>query len=151
MLGRIGSTRAGTALLRATAPGLDRIAARLTGGRRTVTEWVVPTLLLTTTGRRSGQLRSTPLAFVRHGDALAVAASNWGQPHHPGWSENLLADPHATVVVDGRQVDVVARLAAPDERTVLWPRFDTMYAGFAAYRQRADRRAIRIFVLEPER
>lgn len=145
----IGTTRVGARLLRAVAPPLDRLVAGATGGRHAVTELLLPTLLLTTTGRRSGQPRTAPLVYVQHGDALAVAATNWGQKQHPAWSSNLLADPRATAVVDGDAIEVVARPATPHEREVLWPRFDAVYAGFAAYRRRASGRDIRVFLLEP--
>lgn len=148
MLETLGSTRPGAALLRAVAPVVDATALKLTGGRRTVAELIVPTLVLTTVGRHSGLPRSTPLVYVRNRENLAVAATNWGGAHHPAWSDNLLADPHATVTIDGEVVAVVARLATRQERDRLWPRFDAAYAGFPAYRRRARNRDIRVFILE---
>ena len=64
---------------------------------------LVPSLVITTTGRRSGQPRSNPLLYVPDGDAYVVIGSNWGQQHQPGWALNLLAQPAAEVDVKGRR------------------------------------------------
>lgn len=149
LTGRIGSTSWGTTLLRTMAPFLDRIALRLSKGRHTLTEWQLPVLVLHTTGRRTGQPRENPLAYIEDGDAFVVAGSNWGQQHQPAWSENLLAHPDAEIVVKGERRRARARLATEDERARLWPRLDAVYAGFPAYRKRAGDRQIRLFILEP--
>ncbi|GAB3872288.1 hypothetical protein GCM10027610_137470 [Dactylosporangium cerinum] len=75
---------------------LDRWLQRRSKGRIVpINAAGVNTLLLTTTGRRSGQPRSQPLLFVRDGGDFIVIGSNWGQAHHPAWTSNLLADPAA--------------------------------------------------------
>jgi deazaflavin-dependent oxidoreductase (nitroreductase family) len=81
---------------------------------------IFPMLQLTTTGRRSGLPRSTPLVYLAEGDTLIVVASNWGQAHHPDWSANLLDDPHATVEIKGRRRTVTARLATKMEKQELF-------------------------------
>ncbi len=147
---RLSSTTAGARVMRVVLPALDRLAHRLTGGRHTVTELVLPTLVLTATGRRSGLPRTQPLAYVEVDDGWAVAGSNFGQEHHPAWTNNLLADPSATVSIDGgRQVDVVARLLAGEERERTWARFTALAPNYARYEQRVGDREIRVFVLEP--
>ncbi|MFA9431673.1 nitroreductase/quinone reductase family protein [Egicoccus sp. AB-alg2] len=146
---QVGPTRVGTNVFRRVVPLADRLVYALSGGRHTVTGRSLPTLVLHTVGRRSGQPREHPLLYVREGDAYVVAGSNWGQAHHPAWTVNLLADPDAEVAVDGDRHRVVARLATDEERERLWPRFDAAYRGFAVYRERAGDRQIRLFLLEP--
>src|SRR5437899_580153 len=73
---------------------VDKALHRISGGKLDVSRALgLRTVFLTTTGRKSGQPRTVPLLFARHGDAIVVTASNWGQPHHPAWSANLLANP----------------------------------------------------------
>jgi len=76
-------------------------------------------LLLTTTGRRSGQPRTIVLGYGRHGDRLVVIASNNGAPSHPDWYLNLLADPTATVELGPDTFKVRATIAGPGERDQL--------------------------------
>jgi deazaflavin-dependent oxidoreductase (nitroreductase family) len=109
---------------------------------------IFPLLQLTTTGRRSGLPRQTPLIYLADGDKLIVVASNWGQPHHPAWSANLLNDPRATIEIKGRQLAVTARLATTAERRDLWPRLLALYAPYRAYAERSGR-DMRLFVLTP--
>jgi deazaflavin-dependent oxidoreductase (nitroreductase family) len=105
-------------------------------------------LLLSTTGRRSGAPRSVPLLAVRVPDGYVIAGSNWGGPHHPAWSANLLANPSATVTLDGRTERVIARLAAGDERDRLWRLLTTAWPAYDNYADRAGR-DIRVFLLTP--
>jgi deazaflavin-dependent oxidoreductase (nitroreductase family) len=131
-------------------PRVDRAAHRLTGRRATVTELVVPVLMLETTARVSGRSRTTPLTYVEAGGgALAVAGSNFGKPSHPTWSDDLLADPAARVTRDGVTWPVRARLADEAERARLWPVFDRIWPVYRVYRERTAHRGIRVFILEP--
>jgi deazaflavin-dependent oxidoreductase (nitroreductase family) len=124
-------------------------------GRRTRGRFVglglrdLPCLLLTTTGRRSGQPRTTPLLFVRDGDAYVVIGSNWGQQMHPAWSANLLADPNATVTLDGRRFPVRARRAGGAERDRLVAELRSTWPAYETYAERAGGRDLRVFLLEP--
>src|SRR5690349_20450013 len=93
---------------------LDRLMGRLTGGRFLALG--LPSLLLTTTGRRSGLPRTQTLLYATDGDGYVVVASNWGQPHHPAWSLNLLDNPVATVALRGRRIRVHAVLATGAQR-----------------------------------
>ena len=79
-------------------PPLDRTLHKLTGGRVIVSRLMVPCMVLTTTGRKSGLPRESPLACVPDGDGgWWVVGSNFGQETHPAWTGNLIADPNATV------------------------------------------------------
>jgi deazaflavin-dependent oxidoreductase (nitroreductase family) len=128
---------------------VDRAVQKATGGRWSVVgKGVVPEMLLTTTGRKSGQPRSVPLLYARDGEAFVVVASNWGQEHHPAWSGNLLAEPKAVVTVDGRAVDVLATLADPEEKQRVWPLVTAVWPAYDTYAARSGR-DIRVFLLQP--
>lgn len=107
-----------------------------------------PTLLLTTTGRMSGQQRTAPLIFARDGDDYLVVASVGGGPNHPGWYHNLTADPNAHIQVKGEHLDVVARTATDEEKPRLWALVNEVWPNYAAYQERTDR-AIPVVVLSP--
>lgn len=145
----LAATRPGARVYRAVLPRLDEAVRSATGGRRTFTELVLPTLVLVTTGRRSGLERRQPLVFQPVPDGWAVVGSNWGQEHHPAWTHNLLAEPHARVEVNGRVVEVMARLLAGAERDVVYGRFEKLAPNYREYRDWSGGRDIRVFVLEP--
>jgi deazaflavin-dependent oxidoreductase (nitroreductase family) len=128
---------------------LDRLLRRLTRGRVTLPGLAgLYSLLLTTTGRRSGLPRSAPLLYVPHDGRWLVAASNWGGPSRPAWALNLLDHPDATVAV-GREVRPVrARLAQGAERAELWEEMLRVWPNYAKYAERTHRE-IPVFVLEP--
>lgn len=106
------------------------------------------TLLLTTTGRKSGQPRSTPVLYMEDGDGLVVVGSNFGKDKHPAWTSNLLANPDATAQVHETTKPVRARLASEEEKQRLWPRLLEVYPPWQAYTGRTDR-TFRAFFLEP--
>lgn len=104
-------------------PQLDRWVYRRSGGRLTAAgPRIFPTLLITTTGHRSGQGRTTPLFYVEDGDSIVVAATNFGLPEHPEWSENLLRDASAQVQIGAATRWMRARAATADEVARAWPR-----------------------------
>ena len=105
-------------------------------------------LLLTTTGRRSGDPHTVPLLYLRNGEALVVFASWGGRPFHPEWYLNLLADPAAAVQVLGQRLAVLARTAGGEERDRWWRRAVDAYSGYEAYQGRTDRE-IPVVFLEP--
>lgn len=107
-----------------------------------------PTLLLTTTGRRSGEQRTAPLIFGRDGDDYLVVASVGGMPNHPGWYFNLQADANATIQVKGDRIDVVARTASDDEKPRLWSIVNEVWPNYDNYQERTDR-VIPVVVLTP--
>jgi deazaflavin-dependent oxidoreductase (nitroreductase family) len=108
-----------------------------------------PILILTTTGRTSGEPRSTPLIFGRDADSFIVVASLGGADHHPGWYRNLQAHPVADVQVMADRFHVRARTAGPDERPRVWELMVCVYPAYAEYQERTDRE-IPVVVLDQE-
>ena len=98
---------------------LDRALYRATRGRLTSTAGAAPVMLLTTTGRRSGQRRTTPVMYLRDGDRFVVTSENFGQERPAAWPLNLVADPRATVQVGADVVPCRARLLDDAEADVL--------------------------------
>jgi deazaflavin-dependent oxidoreductase (nitroreductase family) len=107
----------------------------------------VPTLILTTTGRRSGQPRSTPLIFGQDGDAYLVVASKGGSARHPAWYLNLVANPKVEVQVKGERFEAVARTAGADERPRLWGLMAGIWPDYDVYQERTARQ-IPVVILE---
>lgn len=110
---------------------------------------LLPSLVITTTGRRSGKPRSNPLLYVPDGDAYVVIGSNWGQAHQPSWALNLLATPSAEIDIKGRRIPVRADPADGAERDRLWQLLVTEWPAYQTYVQRSGGREIRIFRLVP--
>jgi deazaflavin-dependent oxidoreductase (nitroreductase family) len=148
-LQRLGHARwFAAAFPRVVAP-LDKAVLRATRGRFSVTgPQVVPTLLLTTLGRRSGQARTTPLMYVRDGDRLIGSTENWGQQKPAAWSVNLRANPRATVQVGARSAPYRGRPATEAEAQRYWPEFRRLWPAVETYHERSGTR--RMFVLEPD-
>lgn len=117
-----------------------RLVYRITGGRVAGSAAGMPVLLLTTTGRRSGLARTTPLTFLRDGDDIVLIASFGGSDVPPAWSVNLRADPRASVTIGRVRTRVTARIAADLERERLWPLVTLAHPGYARYQQRTTRR-----------
>jgi deazaflavin-dependent oxidoreductase (nitroreductase family) len=106
-------------------------------------------LLLTTTGRKSGEERTIPLLYLPEGRDFVVVGSNGGTSTHPAWWLNLRANPVATVEIGGSKTRVRAEKASPGEKERLWPRLVEMYGGYEGYRRRTDRE-IPVIILRPE-
>jgi deazaflavin-dependent oxidoreductase (nitroreductase family) len=121
---------------------------RLSRGRLGARIGKAPVLLLTTTGRKSGQPRTAPLVYLADGERMIVIGSNAGNTTTPAWALNLKAKPEAAVEVGGRRLPVRARVTEGAEREDLWRRCNEQYAGFDDYAARTDRE-IAVFVLEP--
>ena len=121
---------------------------RATGGRVGHTAGAITNLLLTTTGRKSGQQRTVPLAYMEDAGRFVVVASNGGADRPPSWWVNLRHDPKATVEVGARKVAVRARESTPEERGVLWPRLKAVNPFFGQYEQ-ITARHIPVVILEP--
>jgi deazaflavin-dependent oxidoreductase (nitroreductase family) len=99
----------------------------------------VPTLLLTTTGSKSGKQTTTPLIYGRDGDRLLVVGSKGGAPKHPMWYTNLAANPDVTVQVKDELYKATARTAAPDEKPKLWQTMSTIWPAYNDYQGRTQR------------
>lgn len=108
----------------------------------------VPTLLLTSTGRRTGQQRTSPLIFARDGDDYLVVASLAGAPKHPQWYLNLQANPQAEIQVKDQTLAVVAHTASADEKPRLWQIVSEVWPNYDVYQSRTDR-DIPVVVLRP--
>lgn len=100
-------------------------------------------------GARSGARRTSPLMFLRDGEAVVVVASKAGQPTHPAWFHNLVANPETSVQVGPERWQVRARTAGEEERSRLWPRLVAMYPGFEEFARAAAPRRIPLVILEP--
>ena len=98
-----------------------------------------PILLLTTTGRTSGEARTSALIFGRDGDDLLLVASQGGAPTHPNWYHNLSANPDVEVPVQGDVFPATARTAADDEKPRLWSIMTDAWPNYDAYQERTDR------------
>jgi deazaflavin-dependent oxidoreductase (nitroreductase family) len=116
-------------------------------GRPDVT---VPSLLLTTTGRKSGQRFIFPLYYGTTGDSYFVIASKGGAPQHPGWYRNLLANPEVEVQVGTAKFNAQARTATGEERARLWLKALEFWPLYADY-QKKTAREIPVVVLDPVR
>ncbi len=121
---------------------------RISGGRLGGRIAKAPVLLLTTTGRRSGKVRTTPVLYLADAERLVVIGSNAGNERAPAWALNLVDGPEAEVEIGNERRSVRARVAEGAERDELWRRMTERYAGFDAYRDRTGRE-IKLFVLEP--
>jgi deazaflavin-dependent oxidoreductase (nitroreductase family) len=106
-----------------------------------------PLLLLTTTGARSGQPRTTPMMYIPDGDRLLVIASNAGAPSHPDWYRNLVAHPQVTVELGSETFEATAAVIEGEARQQLWARITELYPFFADHQAKVTRQ-IPVVVLE---
>jgi len=105
-------------------------------------------LVLTTTGRKSGEPRKFALIFGENAGDLLLVASKGGAPEHPGWYLNLQANPEAVVQVKGDIIPVTARTATPEEKTTLWPIMLQQWPYYDEYQEKTDR-DIPVVILTP--
>lgn len=144
------ATKPGSWVIRNLA-GVDRRLLERTNGRFTILGPIAaPVVLLTTKGRKSGQLRTSPLLYYREGDALFVVGSNFGREHHPAWTSNLLAEPHATVAIGGKKIPVTATPVVGPEKARIYDAFNDMVKVYGEYKNRTDRE-MRMFELAADR
>jgi deazaflavin-dependent oxidoreductase (nitroreductase family) len=104
-------------------------------------------LLLTTTGRRSGEARTTPLIYARDGDRYVIVASKGGAPEHPGWYRNLEKNPEVELQVADEVFPAHARTASGEERERLWRKANEVWPHYAEYALKTERE-IPVVVLE---
>jgi deazaflavin-dependent oxidoreductase (nitroreductase family) len=109
----------------------------------------VPTLLLTTTGRRSGRPRAAPLIYGEAGGSYVVIDSKAGMSTHPLWYLNLDASPECELMVGRKAVSAKARVAEGEERERLWQQMAKLYSPYDQYQERAGARTIPVVVLGP--
>jgi len=113
---------------------------RVSGGRLGGT-WIrgAPVMLLTTKGRKTGELRTTPLLYLRDGNDIIVVGSQGGMSKHPLWYLNLEATPDCEVEIGSTRTLMRARRVSDDEKAELWPRLTKMYRDFDDYQARTER------------
>ena len=109
---------------------------------------LTPTLILTTTGRRSGKPQTLPLIFGQSGKNYVIIASKGGAPEHPAWYLNLLANPEVGLQIKGDRLRARARVAVGEERSRLWNSMAEIYPPYDRYQKRTVRE-IPVVVLEP--
>ena len=127
---------------------IHRLYYQLTRGAIGAGSAGMPILLLTTTGRKTGRRRTTPLLYVTDGENIVVVASNGGRPRHPQWWLNLEKNPEAKVQVRNEKRRVKAEEATGAGRERLWRLVVGMYPGYEEF-QRATTRKIPVVVLRP--
>ncbi|MBN6055099.1 nitroreductase family deazaflavin-dependent oxidoreductase [Nonomuraea sp. RK-328] len=131
-------------------PKLDRALYRLTRGRMISSDRVVPSLVLITTGARTGQRRHSPLACrPEPGGGFLVVGSNFGREKHPAWTGNLMKTPEAAVTYKGREIPVTARLLTGEERAEAWRGLVEQWPLYNRYVETAGGRELRVFRLTP--
>src|SRR5436190_8702330 len=130
------------------APHLDRALLRLTRGRLT-TAGRGRVGFLKVRGAKSGVERVTPLVWTGDGERLLLVASRGGDPRHPAWYRNVVANPGVRFSADGAERAYRARTATVAERPRMWELVNRRYPGYAVYKRRAGEREIPIIVLEP--
>ncbi|MEU9490017.1 nitroreductase family deazaflavin-dependent oxidoreductase [Streptomyces decoyicus] len=148
LLQRVSATRTFARIAPHFIPALDRAVHRLTRGKVLLSARMLPGVILTATGARSGQPRRTPLACLpEEGGGWLLIGSNFGRPGHPAWTGNLLKNPDAEVSWRGRDIPVRARLLTGEERAEAWRAALAFWPPYAAYQARVARE-IRLFRLE---
>jgi deazaflavin-dependent oxidoreductase (nitroreductase family) len=115
-------------------------------------EWQpgVYTLLLTTSGRITGEAYTTPLIYREDGDDYVVVASKGGADSHPDWYRNLVADPRVEIQVADDVIPATARTASEDEKQRLWPKMAEVWPDYDTYAEKTDR-DIPVVIITPER
>ncbi|MFK0264644.1 nitroreductase family deazaflavin-dependent oxidoreductase [Streptomyces angustmyceticus] len=144
---KVSATRAFARIAPHVVPALDRAVHRLTRGKVLLSARMLPGVVLTATGARSGLPRRTPLACLPERDGWLLVGSNFGRPGHPAWTGNLLKNPEAEVSWRGRDIPVRARLLTGEERARAWRTALEFWPPYAAYQARVTRE-IRLFRLE---
>ena len=145
---KLATTRAFAATGSKIFPPIDRLMSRISGGRVVLSASLVPSLVLTTTGAKTGQPRKAPIATLPVDDGFLVVGSNFGKEHHPAWTANLIANPDATVTYKGEDSPVVARLLDADQKAEVWPDLLRIWPAWTNYTERSGR-DLRVFKLTP--
>jgi len=128
---------------------IHRSVFQATKGRVFGKVYGMPVLILTTTGRKSGQPRTTMLTTPTDEDGNPVIiASYGGDDRHPAWYLNLRENPDVEIIMGGEKQAKRARIATAEEKERIWPRVTSGYKGYAGYQERTDR-DIPVVILEP--
>ena len=143
---KVSSTRGFAKVAPHVIPALDRAVHRITRGRVLLSAQMLPGVVLTSTGARSGLPRRTPLACMPEGEGRTwiLIGSNFGREGHPAWTANLLAHPEAEVSWKGADIPVTATLLTGEERAAVWKTALAFWPPYATYQARIERE-IRLF------
>jgi deazaflavin-dependent oxidoreductase (nitroreductase family) len=144
----VSRTRAFRAAGPRIMPPLERAWRAVSGGRTPLSGLGVPSLVLHTTGAKSGLQRDTALMYCPDGDDMLVTGSNFARGDHPAWTANLLKHPDAAVTIRGRRVPVRAALVPAEQRENVWKQLEENWPGYRGYERTAGRE-LRIFRLTP--
>ncbi|MES5821804.1 nitroreductase/quinone reductase family protein [Streptomyces sp. RG80] len=147
---RISSTRGFAKVAPHVIPALDRAVHRLTRGKVILSAQMLPGVILTSTGARSGLTRRTPLACMPEEDGRRwiLIGSNFGRDGHPAWTANLMAHPDAEISWKGTDIPVRAQLLEGEERAAVWKAALAFWPPYATYQARIERE-IRLFRIVP--
>ncbi|MFC9703405.1 nitroreductase family deazaflavin-dependent oxidoreductase [Streptomyces sp. NPDC056943] len=147
LMQKVSSTRTFARIAPHVIPAMDKTVHRLTRGKVLLSARMLPGVILTARGAKSGQPRVTPLACMPEPDGgWLLIGSNFGRSGHPAWTANLLAHPDAEVNWRGEDVPVRAELLAGEARAAAWKAALEFWPPYATYQQRIERE-IRLFRL----
>ena len=141
---KVSSTRAFARIAPHVIPAMDRTVHRLTRGKVLLSAQMLPGVILTSTGARSGQARRSPLACMPEEGGWVLVGSNFGRAGHPAWTHNLIAHPDAEISWRGEEIPVTARLLEGEERAEVWKTALVFWPPYATYQKRIERE-IRLF------
>ncbi|MGW6535024.1 nitroreductase/quinone reductase family protein [Streptomyces sp. NPDC055051] len=145
---KVSSTRTFARVAPRVIPALDKAVHRLSGGKALLSTQMLPGVVLTAKGARTGRERTTPLACMpepERGTWLLIG-SNFGRPGHPAWTANLLAHPDVRISWKGESIPVRAERLTGQERAAAWEAALAFWPPYAAYQARIERE-IRLFRL----
>ncbi len=145
VLRRIGHARWFALMMKHAGCKLDRTLYRVSRGRLTLAGRAMPTMLVTTRGRKTGRDRTVPVFFVRDGERLVAACENFGLRTTSSWPANLRAHPDATIQIGSRVARYRARPATGDEYDRHMPRLLADWPAHETYRQRTGVRHVVVF------
>lgn len=149
LMRKVSSTRLFAKVAPHFIPAMDKAVHKLTRGKVILSARMLPGVILTAKGAKTGQPRATPLACMPQdgGTTWLLIGSNFGRPGHPAWTGNLLKHPDADVSWKGQDIAVRARLLTGEERAEAWLAALEFWPPYAAYQARIERE-IRLFRLE---
>lgn len=138
---RISSTRFGGWFFTTVQPHFDRALLKMSQGRYSVAGIAIPTLLLTTTGRRSGKQRTVPLLYIpsEDGETYYIIGSRGGRKAHAAWFHNIQSDNFVSVTVDGATTPYIADVLDEPYRSQVWEHFVAFNRHFRKYQDRIER------------
>jgi deazaflavin-dependent oxidoreductase (nitroreductase family) len=142
---RIGHNRWFSLLMKHVGTRVDRELIRASRGRLSMSGRELPTMLLTTTGRKSGKDRTVPLHYVRDGKNLFAVCENFGLDTASSWPKNLLADPRACIEIGGTTANYLSRPATEEEVARSMPRLVEMWPAHDTYLKRSGTRQVIVF------